>query len=231
MKRLSLLLMALWTFSVMQGAERYEVKVGDFSTLKVTSGINVDYVCSADSAGMAVFYSDASMASCIGFIHSGDELRVSFTTDEVPSEALPRVTVYSTFLTKVSNSADSTLRILSDIKSPTFSATQQGNGTIVLRNIVADKVKAKLLTGNGRVLLYGKAQKANYTMVGAGLIQGDGLEADEVSVKAGGTGQIGCWACETLVVKGVGSTTVYYRGNPQTIKKYALGVKIEPLKQ
>lgn len=231
MKRLTVLLLALCTLYIVQGAERYEVKIGDFSALKVTSSINVDYVCQPDSAGMAVFYADAPMASCIGFTHSDDELRVSFTTDEIPDESLPRVTVYSSSLVKVSNTADSAVRVLSDIKCPTFRATQQGNGSIVVRNIVADNVKARLMTGNGKVILYGKANKANYTMIGAGLIQGDGLEAKEVSVKAGGTGQIGCWAVDTLTVKGVGSTTVYYRGTPPTIKKFALGVKIEPLKQ
>lgn len=231
MQRISLLLVALCAFCVGYGAERYEVKVGDFSSLKVTAGVNVDYVCSADSAGMAVFYADSPMASYIGFTQSGDELRVSFTTDENPSGKVPRVTVYSTFLTKVSNSADSTVRIISDVKCPSFLAVQQGNGSIVVRNIRADKVDASLLTGRGQIVIYGKTKKANYTMVGTGIIQGDGLEADDVNVKAGGTGQIGCWATDNLVVKGVGSTTVFYRGNPKTIKKFALGVKIEPLKQ
>lgn len=204
--------------------------MGDFSTLKVTAPVNVDYVCSADSAGMAVFYADAPVSSCIGFTQSGDELRVSFTTDDVPAGPLPRVTVYSTFLTKVSNSADSTVRVISDVKCPTFSATQQGNGSVVVRNVQAEKVDAHLMTGKGQVVVYGRARKANYTMVGAGIIQGDGLEALDVNVKAGGTGQIGCWVTDNLVVKGVGSTTVYYRGTPKTIKKFALGVKIEPLK-
>ena len=51
------LLMILASLTAMgQGnVGRYEVKVGDFKTLRVVNDINVEYVCSADSAGLAVF--------------------------------------------------------------------------------------------------------------------------------------------------------------------------------
>ena len=232
MKRIFLMFAALGIVSLtMIGTERYELRVGDFSALKVSSGVNVDYKCSADSAGMAVFYADPAVSSVIGFTPSGDELRISFTTDEHPSASLPRVTVYSTFLTEVSNTSDSTVRVLSDIKCPTFKASQQGNGMIVVRNLNVGKVDAKLMTGKGQVILYGHCDKANFTMVGTGIIQADGLEAEKVNIKATGTGQIGCWATDELVVKGVGSTTIYYRGTPKVTKKFALGVKLSPLVQ
>lgn len=231
MKRVILLFAIIGIWCGVVSAERYEVKVGDFSALKVMSSVNVDYVCSADSAGMASFTADPSMASVIGFTLAGDELRVAFTTDDLPTGPLPRVTVYSTFLTKVTNTSDSIVRVVSDLKCPTFSATQQGNGSVVVRNINAGKVDGRLLTGKGQVVLYGTTDKANYTMVGAGLIQADGLQAKEVNIKATGTGQIGCWVTDALIVKGLGSTTVYYRGNPSITKKFALGVKVEPLRQ
>lgn len=209
--------------------ELYRLTVGEFSRLKVTDAINVDYRQSADSAGQVVFRADPSIASNIAFTPSGDELKINFTTDTRPRGQVPTVTVYSTFLTQVVNTADSTVRIMTVTPCPSFSAKQEGNGRIVVRNVQATRVSAKLMTGNGQVIVYGKADEASLSMTGTGLIQADGLEAKNVKVSATGTGQVGCWATEELKVSGAGSTKVYYRGTPKVKKSFAVGVKVEPL--
>ena len=64
-------------------------------------------------------------------------------------------------------------------------------------------------------------------MVGTGTIQADELKADRVNCKIMGGGNIGCWATESLDVRGIGSTRIYYKGKPK-IKKVG-GGKVLPL--
>lgn len=211
--------------------ETYRLNIGEFSRLKVTDAINVDYRQSSDSAGQVVFQASPAMASQIAFTPSGDELKIHFTSDSRPQGVVPTVTVYSTFLTQVTNTSDSTVRVMTVTPCPQFSARQEGNGRVVVRNVQATRVSAKLLTGNGQVIVYGKADEASLSMTGTGLIQADGLEAKNVKVSATGTGQVGCWATNELKVSGAGTTKVFYRGNPKVKKSFAVGVKVEPLDQ
>ena len=48
-----------------QTRQRYEINVGEFTSLKVVDGLNVDHKVSADSAGKVVFSAPRSMASAI----------------------------------------------------------------------------------------------------------------------------------------------------------------------
>ncbi len=54
---------------------RYELDVKDFTELKVTDGINVDYRCNPDSAGKAVFNTSPELASAIYFVPGSLNLR------------------------------------------------------------------------------------------------------------------------------------------------------------
>ncbi len=65
---LSLLAALTATQGAAQAPTRYELDVKDFSELKVTDGINVDYVCNPDSAGKAVFFATPDIASQILFV-------------------------------------------------------------------------------------------------------------------------------------------------------------------
>ncbi|MDE5912576.1 MAG: hypothetical protein K2G81_02890, partial [Muribaculaceae bacterium] len=60
-----LLMLALSSVGVRAQSKEYTVNVGDFNELKVTSAINVDYVCSADSAGKIRFTAEPDMVSAI----------------------------------------------------------------------------------------------------------------------------------------------------------------------
>lgn len=211
--------------------ETYSINVGEFSRLKVVEAINVDYRCNADSAGLVIFSTDIpEAASAIGMSNNKGELTISFTVpaNEMKPVKLPTVTVYSSFLTKVENSGDSLVRVLRVQPCPEFSASQIGNGRIVVRDITATKVRARINTGNGQVILFGKCDEASLKMTGAGTLQADGLEAQTISVSAYGTGTIGCCPGNLLKITGLGSTKIYYKGSPE-IRNRAVGVKVEQL--
>lgn len=211
--------------------ETYSINVGEFTRLKVVEAINVDYRCNPDSAGMVIFRTDLpDAASAIGMSNNKGELTISFTVplNEMKPVPLPTVTVYSSFLTKVENSGDSLVRVLSVQPCPEFAASQIGNGRIVVRDIKATQVKARINTGNGQVILFGKCEEASLKMTGAGTLQADGLEAQTVNVGAYGTGSIGCCPEKLLKIHGLGSTKIFYKGSPE-IRNRAVGVKVEQL--
>ncbi len=207
-----------------QNLTKYELKVGEFNELKVVDGINVDYKCNNDSAGLAVFTSLPEKASAFIFNNKKGKLSMQISTESVGMKDMPTVTVYSKYLTKVENSGDSTVRVLSVAKGPKFAATLMGNGRLAIRNIEMVEVNGKIATGNGTLVLDGSCEKANYTFMGTGVIQADGMKAELVSVKASGTGSIGVWAVSKLSIMGAGSTKVYYKGNPE-IKNRSVGIK------
>ena len=207
-----------------QNLTKYELKVGEFNELKVVDGINVDYKCNNDSAGLAVFTSLPEKASAFIFNNKKGKLSMQISTESVGMKDMPTVTVYSKYLTKVENSGDSTVRVPSVAKGPKFAATLMGNGRLAIRNIEMVEVNGKIATGNGTLVLDGSCEKANYTFMGTGVIQADGMKAELVSVKASGTGSIGVWAVSKLSIMGAGSTKVYYKGNPE-IKNRSVGIK------
>ena len=177
-----------------------------------------------DSAGLAVFTSLPEKASAFIFNNKKGKLSMQISTESVGMKDMPTVTVYSKYLTKVENSGDSTVRVLSVAKGPKFAATLMGNGRLAIRNIEMVEVNGKIATGNGTLVLDGSCEKANYTFMGTGVIQADGMKAELVSVKASGTGSIGVWAVSKLSIMGAGSTKVYYKGNPE-IKNRSVGIK------
>lgn len=207
----------------------YTIRVDEFSKLKVLDDIAVNYVCDADSAGYVSFECEDSFADAFLFTNKGGTLKVQIHTDYTDkADQLPVVKVYSTYLTSAENQSKHTLTLSNITPCPEISLKQVGNGSIVADDLKATKVKAKISTGNGVISLSGDCDFASFDMVGTGKIIADELMSDEVSCTIFGTGSIGCWPIEKLHVKGMGSTTVYYKGTPRTIKKSGIA-KIEQM--
>lgn len=207
----------------------YELKVGDFNRLTVEDGINVEYVCSEDSAGIATYTATHEVADHLIFDSSKKGrlvIQKQFHGEGELVEGLPVVRVYSKFLTSVKNSGDSTLKVISVAACPEFKATVIGNGRIVIKDLHCNKFDGSIKTGNGQLVVSGKCDKAVFNNTGVGSIQADGLEALEASCRFFGTGTTGVWATGTLIIKGMFPGKLYYKGIPQKIKNYSMGVKI-----
>lgn len=225
-----ILLSILIVASLAAGAQSsYKVDVGDFDRLQVKGNINVNYVASADSAGQAFFDAPDDLASGIVFRNKDGRLSISLSDDVKDRSDLPVVTVSSAFLVNVENSGDSTLRLVKVMPVPKISVKIIDNGRIICRDLNCFRVDASLSTGHGEIVLFGKCDEAVYNFVGTGLIQCDELEARSVTVKAFGTGQVGCWATSTLKIYGGGSTTVYYKGTPAEIIDRGVGIKLRSI--
>ncbi len=206
----------------------YRLNIGDFTELKVLDGINVDYVESADSAGYAVFTCPPSVASSLIFDRNNTRLTVRLSAENPISGPVPLVRLSSRYLIKAENNSDSTLRILSVARGPKFEGTVEGNGSLILRGMNMNELKLILRLGHGQIVASGECQKLGVKFVGTGVIQADDVKADDVSVKCSGTGSVGVWAVNKLSVFGMGSTAIYYKGNPE-IRNRSVGPKINPL--
>lgn len=192
----------------------FEINLGQFDKIKLDAPLNVVYSNLPDSTGMAVYSAPAHIAQAVRLTVSKSTLRISLDESVAGTRDLPVIHVYSDFLSEAENSADSCLTIGSIAPCARFSARQIGNGSVIVAGLRCTEVSGSLSTGNGTVVLAGKCSEARLTMLGAGTIQADRLQAGKVECKILGTGTIGCWPEEALNVKGVGSTKIYYRGNP-----------------
>lgn len=214
-----------------QTLQHHTVKVGDFAHLSVNNSINVDYRSNPDSAGIAVFDVPAQLSNCVVFDNNGNG-KLTITVD-VPDGVfpvvIPTVTVYSRSLDKVVNMGDSTVRAFNVVTGRTLKARLEGNGRLSLRDINAHEVGASVFTGRGQLAVTGKCDKANLSCTGVGAIQADGLRAEKATVTINGTGSVGCYAAEELVIKGIGTGTVYYSGNPAKVKNRGIGVNAKSM--
>ncbi len=210
--------------------KKYTLDVREFHELEVVDGINVDYECNPSKAGKVEFETTPELAPAILFDPSKGKLAIKLTTSDYPYRNLPTVKVYSSYLTKVQNAGDSTVRVLVSAGMPEFSAKVIGNGHLSVRDARATKINASILTGHGTMSIFGKCEKAALKCVGgASFLQADELEAKEVKCTVSGTGTINCYPLDKLNVSGLGSGSVLYRGNP-VVKKGALSrVKVQSI--
>ncbi len=208
---------------------KYTLSVGEFTKLKVYDNIDLTYKCLPDSAGLVSFVADDRFAEAFLFTCKNGTLKVQAHTEfNVIRDELPAVTVYSSFLSTVENNSEGDVEVLNVAPCPDFQVKQVGNGTIRAFNLEATNVKAKIATGKGLITISGTATQADYDMLGTGVIQADELETNVVKCKVFGTGSIACYPISELNVKGLASTTIYYKGSPATIKKTGFA-KIEKM--
>ena len=207
----------------------YNLKVNDFTSLKVIDSINVEYVGDPNSEGSASYVATADMASLLVFSNNKGTLEITLADNTTKYTGIPTVTVSSKFLTKVENDGDSTVRVSKVAPMPEFKARLVGNGRLSIKGLDTTTAIATIDSGNGTIVIDGKSTTAKFNNTGAGTIQADRLVATDVKCRQIGTGSIGCLANGKLAVFGAGSGYIYYRGKPSSIQKRTIGIKLSPI--
>lgn len=207
----------------------YQLHFSDFTQLKVVDGVNVDYICDGERAGLVEFDAESQVASAVIFEPSKSKLVIKLANLDSNYVKLPTVKVYSSHLTNVVNEGDSLLRVVSFAPCTKLKAQVIGNGTLSVHDVSATKVNASILSGHGMISIYGKCDDAVLKITGTGQIQADELEAKNVQATITGTGTINCFAESVLTVSGLGSGKLYYRGKPEMKKGFISKVKLFPL--
>lgn len=216
--------MALVAIAVQAREITYEV--GPFDKLSQMGDVNVVYRSVPDSVGIVKYESDTDFGDALEISNNKGKL----TIKELSGHGLgqvPTLHVYSDYISQVRSEGNSTVIAELSASTPTLSVRLVGNGRIVCENVSSAEVKASISTGNGDIVLRGKCTQASFELAGTGVIQADGLEAQSVKCSVLGTGSIGCWAVDNLDVRGIGTTKIYYRGEPK-VKKVG-GARLLPI--
>lgn len=213
-----LTIVAALAVSFQISAKEFTMTIGQFSKLSVDDNVNVVYAGDTGTPSRVTYEGDKKYAHAFLITHKGDKLRIQVETTFVDDPELPTLYVYSDFLQNASLSAESTLTLKSVAPGSKLDLSVMGNGQLIADDVRATKVSAAIKSGNGTISISGHCQAADFTMVGAGTIQADRLEANDVSCKILGNGSIGCWPVDKLKVRGIGSTKIYYKGTPEIDK-------------
>lgn len=194
--------------------EKVVISVGEFTNLKVQDNVNVIYSCNPDSAGMVSYYSNKDAEKPFIFTRSGKTLKVQVTTNDVGMPDLPVVYVYSALLEKVENYSDFEVIVNNPSHCSEFCASLIGNGTLTINGIQTGNLLVKLTAGRGRINISGNAGNARFRLSGTGIINADKMKATDIVCIIIGGGEIYCNPLRQLTLRGLGSTKVYYSGNP-----------------
>jgi len=209
----------------------YELQVKEFSELKVADGINVEYYCNPQMDGKVMFETTPELVPAIVFDSNGKgKLEIKLASRDVKYTGLPTVRVYSSFLSKVENSGDSTVTVVSVAPVPKLETKLSGNGAMTVNGIRTTQLNASLSTGKGTITLSGTATNAKMSLTGTGKIIATELKVNDAECKIIGTGWIKCNVADNLKVTGLGTGGVSFLGNPITRVK-ALSVKVNRLEE
>ena len=209
-------------------AADYVVKTGEFNEVRIRNAIPIVIVETNDSTGTATFSTDnETTVQSIVFELKDGKLTVSLDPRTYNrNNPIPIVTLRTATIDKATNEGDSLMIVQCGKPKESFSLKQIGNGSSVLMNIEAREVKVALSLGAGRINVVGLCAKAKLDNTGQGLIQAATLKTKEAVCYIMGTGNIDCYASESLSVKGMGSGTVFYGGHPSVVKNHGLGIKL-----
>lgn len=205
----------------------YELHIGEFHKLQIDDNVNVVWRSHPDSAGYVRFHGADRFADAFIFSNKNGNLKVQVAPEDVNQPDLPVLYIYSSFLSEVKSSSALTVTAVDVPAAAQLKFTLIGNGSIKAMGLNAPTVEAKVTTGNGIITLSGKCNNARFAMIGTGQIRADELLADDVNCQIMGTGAIYTCALKSLHAKGIGSTKIYYRGNPAEVSKRGGGKFIQ----
>lgn len=230
MKRLLLLVaFTSMALSALCAGRWHELKVGAFAALEVVNNIRVTCKFLPDSVGYVRYFTEDDKADAVILDRSKpSRLKVMASPDFADkTEQIPHIYVYTDMLESVQSDSEKSVTVINPAKCAKFKAVLIGNGLLEVTGLDAHRVVGVLATGNGRVKLSGHGEDTLLKLTGTGTIEAHDLSADKVTCHVFGGGEIYCFPKE-IVLKGLGSTRVYYRGTPEKITKSGLG-KLLPL--
>lgn len=207
----------------------HELQVGAFSSLEIENDLEVTCKFTPDSVGYVRFMCDDAHSDAFIFDKTKPtRLKIMISPDFIDNIPETTILVYTDSLKHVRSSSSRTVRIEPQDHVSKFKGVLIGNGNLTIDNISAGHVTGVLATGNGTVAISGRAKTSVLKLTGTGCIQAQMLESDKVVCHVFGGGDIFCMPFQELILKGLGSTRVHYRGKPAKIKKSGFG-KLIPL--
>lgn len=198
-------------------------KLGDFSQIKIFSGIDVELIKSNESKVIIT----GEKAEKVKVKINNNELRLSLKFPETTAEGKVKVTLYFTSDLNIIDANEGAVITAKDIEQSKIEIKAQEGAFI---NMVVNTKHLKVKTSSGAVIKLSGATK-NQTVAAdlGGMYHGYNLEVSNTSiVKAGSGSKVEVQSGEILDAKVSFGGSIFYKGTPEVFKdKKVIGGVIE----
>ena len=193
--------------------DSYEIKVGEYSKIRVSGFCNIHYYASSSDA--VTLEIQSNLREYIEVEVKGDELVVGTKRGySINTAKTPVLTVYTPVLTRLDVSGAGSFTAYDTIIADSFSVNLSGAGS-GKAELAVDSLSIQI-SGAGSFDLSGRADAADFDMSGAGNLNASSLQTREAKVRLAGAGTIKVNCSDKLNINASGVGTIEYRGSPST---------------
>lgn len=190
-----------------------DTTVTEFDKVTLSSSINVIYRQSSDSAKVARIYAGNNAEGIVSLSVKDGNLRIKYGRNYTKDFGVVVVYIYSKALTSVNCSGGGVFSTDGTVSGGFISLKVTGESQIRCNKLNYNSVKGRRGIGRGDLIMGGKADMAEYSILGRGEINAENLSADDVKCWIFGSGDIGCHVNKSIEVKGLGRGAAYCKGN------------------
>lgn len=211
--RKTVFLIALFISSISVGQTTITKNLGDFSTLKVYNGINVELIKS-DEHKLVI---TGEKSEKVKVKNTRNILKISLRFPDLSADDKVEVKLYYNTEIKVIDANEGATITSKEIEQPQIEIKAQERAFI---NIVLKVKHLKVKSSSGGIIkLTGTAKNQDIDLDLYGIYHGYGLQvSDNSSVRAGSGAKAEIFAGETLNAKVSFGGSIFYKGNPEVIK-------------
>lgn len=189
-----------------------DTTIHEFDKILITSPINVVYKQSADSAKQLRIYAPEQMKNKIKTEVKDGKLTISCSRGFKKDFNVIIIYACSKNLTSVESCGGAVFTSTEPVSGAYISLKVTGQSQIRINKLNYDEIKGRRGIGQGDLIIGGKTQKANLSILGRGEINAGNLSSEEVNCRIFGKGDIECHVNKTIEVKGIGRGCVYCKG-------------------
>jgi hypothetical protein len=195
--------------------------VGAFTAVSTSFSGDVDVICKSSTLGAVEISADDNIVPYIKTDIVGSTLRIytdgfsGFTSSRriyvrIPAQMIERF--------EQSGSGNSTITALD---APTFVLTLSGSGDVQANGTM--QAVTTTISGSGSVRFVGNGQTMTATISGSGNLDARQFTAQQVTARVSGSGNASVYASQMLDGTVSGSGTIFYYGNPPTVRRAVSG--------
>lgn len=190
-----------------------DTTIHEFDKIAVTSPVNVVYKQSANSSRYLRIYAPEQMKGKIKTEVKDGKLTISCNRGFKNDFNVIIVYAYSKNLTSVESCGGAVFTATEPVSGAFISLKVTGRSQIRCTKLFYDEVKGRRGIGQGDLIIGGKTNKADLSILGRGEINAENLISEEVSCRMFGKGDIGCHVNKTIEVRSMGRGCAYCKGD------------------
>ncbi len=219
-----IVILSLFLMTILASAQTtIDKKLGDFSQIKIFSGIDVELIKSNESKVIIT----GEKAEKVKVKINNNELRLSLKFPETTAEGKVKVTLYFTTDLNIIDANEGAVITAKDIKQPKIEIKAQEGAFI---NMVINTKHLKVKTSSGAVIkISGTTKNQTVSANLGGMYHGYNVKVSNTTiVKAGSGSKVEVQSGEILDAKVSFGGSIFYKGTPEVFKdKKVIGGVIE----